>query len=144
MVFSRAAHLTAFTNQQQSTAEVSVNTFTPLSYKPLCAIPILHLTYNPHVILHNMTSWWVSSGFPLAFCRPVTTTSWRLSVLKPIHLSQPGWWQMSTFVLGHSCSVLLRGLFWADRQSTAAHKARMAPPQSMALPRMVGEMAHPQ
>lgn len=64
MVFSRAAHLTAFTNQQQSTAEVSVNSFTPLSYKPLCAIPILHLTYNPHVILHNMTSWWVSSGFP--------------------------------------------------------------------------------
>lgn len=143
MLFSRAAHLTAFINQQQSTTKVSVNTFTPLSYKPLCAIPILHLTYNLHVILHNMTSWWVSSGFP-SLLQTRYHHKLETECSQTRSLLQPGWWQMSTSVLGHSCSVLLRGRFCAGRQSTAAHKARMAPPQSTALPRMDGEMAHPQ
>lgn len=110
------------------------HTFTPLSYKPLCAIPILHLTCNLHATLHTRTSWWASSYFPSLLQTSYHHKQEAGSLLKPIHPLQTGWWKMSGLSSGtsalpkntlhhHSSTplslsypVLLRGLFCPDRQ----------------------------
>lgn len=139
------------------------HTFIPLSYKPLHAIPILHLTYNLHAVLHIRTSWWVllfpkpsvdqlpsqaggwlSSQTHLPFINWTVEKVWLVLghiCIAQEHIASPQQCSIKPQLLSPAESLIFSRQ--AEHYRSSAHKAKMAPPQSMGLPRMDGQMANP-